>query len=182
MSRHYYYLAAQLPGLAYGQAMPMTSLMFKELAREHLTASDAEELDRCVLGEQSSGFGQAKSEFLKNWQKWETALRQNLAKNRAKNLRRKYEVSQDMAEYSYDTEEIAKAASAIESPLEAEIFLDKARWEIIENLQGIDAFSVNVIYAYMLKLLLMERRAAFNTEKGFIEYKKLYADILGDFK
>jgi len=37
---------------------------------------------------------------------------------------------------------------------------------------------VNNIYAYYLKLLLLERRQSFNTEKGFAEYKTLYAEIL----
>jgi hypothetical protein len=38
------------------------------------------------------------------------------------------------------------------------------------------------MYAYLLKLLLMERRMAFKTEEGFNEYKGLYASILGESK
>jgi hypothetical protein len=72
----------------------------------------------------------------------------------------------------------AKAALAIESPLEAELFLDKSRWDAIESLQGIDYFTRNTIFGYLLKLLLMERRSFFKAEEGFIEYKGLYASIM----
>jgi hypothetical protein len=63
--------------------------------------------------------------------------------------------------------------------LEAELFLDKARWDAIEGMQGMNIFSETAMYAYLLKLLLMERRAAFDTEEGFVEYKALYTAILG---
>ena len=73
----------------------------------------------------------------------------------------------------------AKAAVATESPLEAEFVLDKARWDAIEGLQGIDNFDRNIVYAYLLKLILLERHQAFKVEEGFTEYKSLYASILG---
>ena len=49
---------------------------------------------------------------------------------------------------------------------------------IAEDFQGLDTFSENAMYAYLLKLLLLERRSAFNTEEGFKEYKELYNAIL----
>jgi hypothetical protein len=73
---------------------------------------------------------------------------------------------------------LAKNAAALESPLEAELYIDKARWDAIENLQGIGYFDSNVVFAYLLKLLLLERRALFKAEEGFAEYKRIYASIL----
>jgi hypothetical protein len=67
---------------------------------------------------------------------------------------------------------------AAETPLEAEILLDRARWNAIEQFQGIPAFSRNIVYGYLLKLLILERRASFKAETGFAEYKSLYASIL----
>jgi hypothetical protein len=81
-------------------------------------------------------------------------------------------------EHPADAASAAKAAVALESPLEAEFFLDQARWNAIEVLQGLQYFSVNTIYAYLLKLRLMERRALFKLEDGFAEYKGLYAAIM----
>jgi hypothetical protein len=45
-------------------------------------------------------------------------------------------------------------------------------------LAGIDYFSKNVVFAYFLKLLLLERQQLFDTEKGFTEYKSLYVSIM----
>jgi hypothetical protein len=39
-------------------------------------------------------------------------------------------------------------------------------------------FDRSTIYAYLLKLMILERRASFKTEIGFTEYKSLYASIL----
>ena len=72
----------------------------------------------------------------------------------------------------------AKAVAAADSPLEGEVLVDRARWSAIEMLQGNDYFDRNTIFAYMLKLLILERRALFQVELGFSEYKSLYASIL----
>jgi hypothetical protein len=117
------------------------------------------------------------SAFINRWKEWERTLRLNLAKSRMQKLRREGGTA-DAPEHPADAAGAAKTAMAIESPLEAELFLDKARWDAIEHFQGINNFSVNAMYAYLLKLLLMERRSAFNTEDGFTEYKRLYTAIL----
>jgi len=118
------------------------------------------------------------SEFLNLWKDWERTLRLNLSRNRALKLRREAPV--EAPELPSDAVAAAKAAMSIDSPLEAELSLDKARWDAIQNIQGMDIFSEGAIYAYLLKLLLMERRAAFDTEAGFTEYKALYTAILGE--
>jgi len=56
--------------------------------------------------------------------------------------------------------------------------LDKARWSAIESLQGVEYFDRNTIFAYLLKLLILERRSAMQPETGFSEYKSLYASIM----
>jgi hypothetical protein len=84
----------------------------------------------------------------------------------------------DPPEDPMDAAAVARASVVIESPLEAELFLDQARWNAIEALQGLQYFSANTIYAYLLKLFLMERRSLFKVEEGFAEYKGLYTAIL----
>ena len=172
----YYYFAAQLPYLIYGQAVPMTSEAFREMARSAMGPGEAAALDLCtlepVLGTKVS------AQFIKDWYNWEEVLRQNLARNRSQKLKRENTDPSDAPEYPADAAATAKTALTMESPLEAELFLDKARWNAIDIFQGINYFSENTIYAYLLKLQLMERRQAFNTEEGFAEYKTLYASIL----
>ena len=143
-----------------------------------MSSGDAAALEYCTL-EPVPGT-KAPSQFVKDWYNWEEVLRMNLARNRNQKLKRENSDQRalDAPEYPADAVTAAKAALAMESPLEAELYLDKARWNAIEAIQGINYFSENTIYAYLLKLQLMERRQAFNTEEGFTEYKTLYASIL----
>jgi hypothetical protein len=176
----YYYLVAQLPGLVYGQPAPMSSARFRELAGEALSPEDAALLGSFTLnpfaaGVPSGGEGSG-CDFLDQWLEYERALRLNLAKYRGPKVRR--EVSADAPDSPADAAAAAKAAAAMDSPLEAEIFLDEARWQAIELFQGLDYFDRNTVYAYLLKLLLVERRSCFRTEEGFAEYKGLYAAVM----
>ncbi|MDR1318040.1 MAG: DUF2764 domain-containing protein [Treponema sp.] len=175
----YYYLLAQLPGLSYGQAAPMKSRDFRELAAYNLGAADAAWLDLCTLNPvvgAACAAGKGTPEFFRRWQEYERALRLNLARYRAAKTRR--DAPPDTPEHPADAAAAAKAAAALDSPLEAEIFLDEARWKAIEYFQGITYFDRNTVYAYLLKLLLMERRSSFRAEEGFAEYKGLYAAVM----
>jgi hypothetical protein len=186
----YYYFAAQLPGLVYGQDAPMTSAAFQDLVKRLLGKEDADMLDMLSIDPAGPfpdpslpAYGQDAApsgcDFIDKWREWERSLRLNLARNRALRLKREADFPADPPAYPLDAAAAAlKAGLSEESPLEAELFLDKARWDAIEYLQGISYFSRNTVYAYYLKLLLMERRKSFDTEAGFAEYKSLYASIL----
>ena len=182
----YYYLAAQLPSLVYGQVAPMSSSVFLDLARNAMSPGDAALLDHCALDPDPGKVQEPSykdpslptgSEFIDQWKEWERALRLNLARFRAQKAKREAPLV-EAPEHPSAAAAAAKAAVAMDSPLEAELFLDKSRWDAINALQGINYFSENTIYAYLLKLYLLERRAVFKTEEGFAEYKGLYAAIL----
>ncbi|GHV68453.1 hypothetical protein AGMMS49928_07980 [Spirochaetia bacterium] len=185
----YYYLASQLPSLIYGQEAPMSAAAFRDLARPLLDAGDAVLLDLCDLDPQPFKAGDegpsyadnavaAGSDFIDRWREWERALRLNLARVRSVKSKREGAAPVEPPIFPADAVAAAVKAAAAESPLEAELILDKARWDAIEVLQGINYFDRNTIYAYLLKLLLLERGAAFEVETGFAEYKSLYAAIL----
>jgi len=172
----YYYLAAQLPTAVYGQAAPMSPQAFRDLAKPKMGGEGAA-LDLCVLDPLPLDPKAPAPPFVRSWYDWEGTLRGQLARSRAQALKREggYEAPESPA----DAAAAAKAALALESPLEAEQLLDRARWGAVERFAGLDAFSENAMYAYLLKLLLCERGQAFKTEEGFAEYKALYASILG---
>jgi hypothetical protein len=115
------------------------------------------------------------SAFIDGWRKRERTLTLALAQFRAARLKTD---ALPVEYWDTDAENQAKTAVVMDNPLEAELFLDKGRWDAVENLQKNTYFGVNAVYAYMLKLLLIERRAAFKTEEGFAEYKALYASIM----
>jgi hypothetical protein len=188
----YYYLVSQLPYLIYGQSAPLSSVQFKSLCKSELRPQDAALLDWCTLDPDTEGLSSGKgkaasyrdepratvSPFINKWRYWERALRLNLARYRAQALGQEGAAPVDPPEDPVEVEALAKVALGLESPLEAELFLDQARWNAIEAMQGFDYFGVTTIYAYLLRLLLMERRASFNAEEGFVAYKGLYTAIM----
>ena len=186
----YYYLASQLPYLSYGQKPPMQPEAFKELARPMLLSEDAALLDIISLDPQpaaalSTGLSYAEQApscgcaFIDNWREWERSFRLNLARHRAIKAKREGTALAEPPVVPADAASAAtKAIAAMEAPLEAEILIDKARWAAIDTLQGYNAFDSNAIFAYLLKLLILQRRDSMRTETGFSEYKSLYASIL----
>jgi hypothetical protein len=176
----------------------MSSEAFKELAKPLLSKKDAALLDLVSLDPlppvKANGDNEDKnptedkaapytekaahsgSSFIDRWREWERVLRLNLAKYRAAKLGRPVpEAPVVPVEAAIAAE---KAVGAAVSPLEVEIQLDKARWNAIEVLQGNFYFDRNTIFAYLLKLLILERRVSFQVEQGFSEYKSLYTSIM----
>ena len=187
----YYYLVSQLPYLIYGQKPPMSPEAFRDFARPFLSSQDAALLDLVDLDPQPvkrADEGKASyaelspkcgSDFIDGWREWERALRLNLARHRAIKAKREGTASVEPPNTPADAATLAtRAMAAAESPLEGEILIDKARWGAIETLQGLDYFGRNTVYAYLLKLFILQRKASFQTEIGFSEYKSLYAAIL----
>jgi hypothetical protein len=161
----------------------MSAAAFKALAAENLGSPDRALLDLCTLDAGEGALKPGAPDYLKRWRAWERALRLHLARLRFQRLKgnlvsAEFAAPADPPEGFPDAALAAKAALALESPLEAELFLDKSRWDLIEALQGFDYFHVNTVFGYLLKLLLMERRSAFKVEEGFAEYKALYASIM----
>ena len=176
----YYYLVSQLPSLSYGQKPPMSPEAFKELARPLLNNEDSALLDLVSLDPQlSPADSSSGSDFIDSWREWEWALRLNLAKHRAVKAKRESAVTVEPPVIPADAPATAQRAITImETPLEAEVLLNKARWSAIDVLQGIDYFDRNIIFAYLLKLFILQRHDSFQAEAGFSEYKSLYASIL----
>ena len=175
----YYYLMAQLPFLTYEQKPPMSSDAFKALCKPMLSEEDAALLPLLAIDPDIDDVSATGCGFIDGWREWGRAFVFNLAKHRAVKIKREGMLTSEPPPYPQDAAlAAAKAVTGDISPLEAEILIDKARWNAIDNLAGIDYFGINNVYAYFLKLLLLERRHAFNVETGFSEYKSLYSEII----
>jgi hypothetical protein len=170
-----------LPWVTYGDAPPKSSGAFREECAAHLAPGDAALLQYCTYNVAvAMGNAQATgSAFIDALLARERTLLLNLAHLRAARLKR--QLPGEPPRDASDAEAAAKAAFEMGDPLEAEVFLDRGRWDAIDALAGIDLFSVNMVYAYLLKLQLLERRQRFDTEKGFAGYKGLYDTILDEY-
>jgi hypothetical protein len=82
-----------------------------------------------------------------------------------------------------DIVQAARTAVGMDSPLSAEQFLFDYRIRLLDELRPLDSFSVDAVYAYGIKLLLVERMKKFDVEIGKTSYHKIYDNILdGDVK
>jgi len=168
----------------------MQAQAFRELCRGLLNPADAKLLDTLEIdpiprkaGEEGPSYAEYAApsgcEFIDRWREWERALRLTLAKHRSIKTKRDDASPVEPPIFPADAASVAvKAAVGTENPLEAEILIDKARWNAIDILLSGDYFDRNTIFAYFLKLLLLERHELFQAEAGFNEYNSLYSSIL----
>jgi hypothetical protein len=181
--RNYYYFVATLPSVSYGDAPPKSAEEFREECAYHLAPRDTALLRYCTYEAAVTMAAQAAkptgSAFIDALLARERTLLLNLAHLRAARLKRQLpgEPSRDAS----GAEIAAKTAFEMGDPLEAEVFLDRGRWDALDALAGLDLFSVNIVYAYLMKLQLLERRQRFDAEKGFAGYKELYDAILNKY-
>ena len=178
--RNYYYFVATLPSINYGDEPPMSSAAFRELCDDLLEPPDAALLAYCTYDPKTKAdaAGATGSEFIDLFIARERTLILNLAYLRAERLKRA-----SPGDPPHDVpraEAVAKSAFAMDDPLQAELSIDRARWGALDAMVGIDLFGVNNIFAYLLKLQLLERKRHFVADKGMDAYRSRYDAILAE--
>lgn len=164
----YYYLIAALPMLRLDAEPPMSTGEFIELCRQQLTEEDFIKFSSesgCLLS----------AEF----EAWNTALKNELVKLRASRLGFDADESLKEGGIFAGLAELAREVFNQENPLEAELLLDKMRWNKISDLEALEYFSEEKLAAYLLKLKLLERRALFTREDGNENYRQIYETAAG---
>jgi hypothetical protein len=72
--------------------------------------------------------------------------------------------------------DVAARAMATDGPLERELLLDRYRWELLEAAAAFPAFGVQAVFAYALKLRLVEKWSAMDDEAGLAIARGIVAD------
>ena len=178
---NYYYLMAQLPSISFGSKAPFKYEEFEELAFRYINKKDRELLKGLSL-EPSRDGKKTSSLLLNKWYEFERAVRLALRELRAvklkwENVDISYEEHAKVVS-SYYAQNIASQAFSMEDPLQAELFLDKKRFEFLNGIKSENAFSSDALFSYAIMLLLILREESFSKESGVEEYKKLYSEIL----
>jgi len=160
---NYYYLAAILPTLSFGEPPELSIEQFRELCAEHLTAKDGKAVD-ALLSTVVTGSAHP---FVREWQNREFQLRNAIAKARAARLSRDAgPYLREDVPYESTAERAVAEAFTKTTPLTREQALDGFRCEIIEEMAGFDPFTSHAILAYTLKFRLCNRWAAMNWQRG----------------
>ncbi|GMO61845.1 MAG: DUF2764 family protein [Treponemataceae bacterium] len=178
---NWYYLISQLPSfqIAGNSQLPITESAFNELCSRYLDAKTLAlvlnlslEPPRALI-EVKTGFGAVDA-----WNEMEVSLRLALAQLRAQKLQKDF--SHPAVSIRPEALQAARTASSIESPLEAELFLNDFRAGFIDKIALADVFSTNALLVYALRLKLAVRIRKFNEEAGRDSYREIYDKILGE--
>lgn len=175
---NWYYLMAQLPSFSIGQSapIPVTEKYVTELCSRFLDKTTFSTLKSLSL-EPPINLVKTGSHLVDSWYSRERQLRLVLAQIRA--LKMKKQFTMPVGSIAPDIVQIARTSTGFESPLDAEMYLAKARIKSIESLRPFEEFSTDALFAYMLKLKLALRFNKFNAQAGQDSYQKIYKTILG---
>ena len=178
-NENYYFFAATFDPLSYGDEPPISSVEFRELCQKFLSKEDAAFLKFCYYDPKlcMETIKPTGSEFIDNFMQQERGFLELLASLRAKKLGRNIEDSKEINHSTFG-DRVCKAASEMDDPLEAELYINKERWSALDELVNISYFEVINIYTYLLKLQLLERKRFFYEAKGTEEYQILYNKII----
>ncbi len=177
-----YYLISQLPsldGISESTPLSITSERFEELCERFLGKKALLEFKKLTLAP-SKCPEKSSSPLVEGWNEGERNLRIALAKLRADKLNKHFDM--DVQTISPELMQAARTAVEIESPMEAETFLNKYRLDFLETLRPMDSFSEEYVFYYGIKLMLIERIRKFDTKIGELAYKNIYSSIMNNDK
>jgi len=176
----YWYFPATLPGLLFGSPAPLSSQEFLSLCQRNISPEDCAEVAEApayLIGARvPESF---RSDFLRKFVAWERTFRNELARLRARRAERNEEAFVRPSQRSDEAARAAMSCFSVEDPYQAELMLERERWNAIERLSSLSSFDLDFIIAYRLKLEINARLDRFAMESGKEGYKALYGDIIG---
>jgi len=178
----YYYFGTTLTSLSFRGTAPASYASFLERSAVHLSKRDQAALVGASLAVPADGKdpeAARASRLLRNYYRWERALRNELARLRAGRLGTPAEKHLRPGDVEWDALRAAQAAFQAESPLDGELAIERERWTLLDRLLAGHYFDLEALLAYGLKLQALERMARFETERGRGAYGTVYRDILG---
>ena len=176
-----YYLISQLPsldGISDNMPLPLDKETFLNLCGNNLKESSFEELKKATI-KPLKNYEKSSSSLLNEWNEAEKSLRLVLAAVRAEKMKITFDGPNVENNPNAKTLiKVAEAATEMESPMEAERFLNNYRLDFLETLRPMDSFSEEYLFYYSLKLDLLSRIRKFDKETGRDSYKNIYNSIM----
>ena len=158
-----YYLVASLPSIALGDDPPWTPEEFLFHSQGALTEEERAELAVIVEDRPQEGV----SEFAAWWAALDTQIRNTIARLRASRL------NVDARPYlrlhsGFDVcvDHAVTDAMNHDQPMEREMALDRCRWEALNRRVLGDAFGLETVLAFALRLRMMNRWAPLTDKAG----------------
>ncbi len=175
----YYYLASTLATPVFGQEPPISSGELRDLCSRLLGEAERGKLEAVSVLPPEGEEAKPAFAFQEKFWRRERALRTELARQRAEKLARKAEGTERETEaWDAEAQVSARRALAAADPLQAELSLERDRWEWIDAEASGHAWDEDALCAYALKILILERLSRFTEEAGAERYDSMYRTIL----
>ncbi len=156
--------------LVLGDAPPFSVEALREKASTILAQDDLAEFD-CVA---AGAIAQGLSLFSKVWHRSETQIKNETARVRA--TRRSVEVQPYLKEHEGYSMAIAHGvadAYARSNPAERELFLDRLRWSLLDDIATQDSFGLSAVLVYVVKLQLAARWVQMEPDTGREQFEQI---------
>ena len=150
----YYSLVASLPHLKIGDEPPFSTEEYVEACAQWITEKETRILEHVLLNRHPDH----SCDICKKWSNIETQLRNAVAKHRGQKLGVDFkEYLQPHDGFSGQIEQFVTDAFSRNDPLEIEEELDRARWQMADELINQDFFGFMKVLAYGIQLRIVER-------------------------
>ncbi len=170
----YYYLVSSLPMLLPQTTPPLTIAELEAACGDKLSRTDLQLLQSTQLLPVKQAGGPSASA---DWNDWEVALRNQIAVSRSGRGDSKVEQLPEKGCYT-EINHLVQEAFAIDNPLEREKYLDRARWNRLDELESGHHFDLDKLCLYKLKLLLLEKWQPRQTEGGSENFTDIVKTIV----
>jgi len=151
--------------LEFGKGMPFSYDRFLSVCGEQLSPADMAVVGRTDIAPCENADDSCL--ILEEWKSFDIALRNELARQRARR-RGKDAAAYIRGEDYADPSVIGLAQWAVnrDSPIEAELALDRFRWGKLEEMRKGHYFDIGFLVTYALKLQILERWERIDSEGG----------------
>lgn len=159
----YYYFSSTLPLLFFDGNMPFSVEDFCAECERLLVKRDYQDA-RIALGLEEAA---AHNAMLKEWQRFDRALRNEIVVLRAPQVKKNAAVEmRGEREFDGEVAQVLAQVSKMENLLEAEKSIMHMQWRKLDEFSLNKNFETDFILAYALKLKMLERLNAFKTDDG----------------
>lgn len=159
----YYYLVASLPTIGLDEKLPITTEELLAVCEKSLEKEDMADFKFIMEGTPEK----AENSFVKEWMSRETQLRNALARIRAG--KNNVETQPEQKEHEgFDTyvEKTASEAMNQPNPLDRQMFLDRFRWDMIDEMTLENPYGQPAVFGFALKFRIALKWAQRDVEKG----------------
>lgn len=126
---------------------------------------------------------EVKNETVEKWNFFSSALKYELAIQRAERMDIKDTAPYISTEFSFPSiKDVVRNAISNSSPLEGERLLNATRLAYLDELEMNHYFDITNIIVYYLRLSILERETAFDFDGGDTEFKRLLSNIQTSIK